>query len=115
MAKFEGFYLAGTLQGFKSTPWSSDPTKFNHRVGIARTYEDDWGNAQTDVTEVDVSLDDVQVIQKQCDILKGQDVIVRVVPSARKGGKTGAWLSVFIPKGEKILPQSKPETARQAG
>lgn len=102
----EGFYLAGRLEGFSMTPWTNNPEKFNYRVGISRSYEDKWGNTTKDVVEVDVSMEAVQVIQKQCEMLKGKDVIVRVVPSARAGGRNGAWLSVYIPKGESIVPQT---------
>lgn len=106
MAKLEGFYLAGTLEGFSMTPWTNNAEKFNYRVGISRSYEDKWGNRTKDVVEVDVSLEAVQVIQKQCDMLKGKEVMVRVVPAAKTGGRNGAWLSVYIPKGESIIPQN---------
>lgn len=114
MAKLQGFYLCGILEGFSSTPWTNDSTKLNHRIGISRVFQDEWGNESRDTIRVDVPMDSVEVIRKQAEMLKHKPVMVRVVPQAKAGGRTGSWLSVFIPQGENIIPQNATDRTQAA-
>jgi len=97
-----GVYLYGRCVGFQSEPWSNPQTGAsgtNFTLGIARDYQDNWGNQQTDVTRVSVSQDDVARVQELANKFKDKPVEVQIVQLARKGGKNGAWLSTFLPKG----------------
>lgn len=97
-----GFQAVGIMHGFVSEPWINDPNKFNHRLILANPFEDRNGFQQTEVMTVDVSYDDVQRVQQLANQLKGKKVILPCRCEARKGGKTGAWLSRFMPKGSAI-------------
>lgn len=114
MAKLQGFFLCGILEGFASTPWTNDASKFNHRLGISRVFEDEWGNESRETVRVDVPLQSVEMMRKQAEMLKGKAVMVRVVPQARQGGKTGVWLSVFVPQGENLVPQNAADRTQAA-
>ena len=40
----EGQFIAGVMLGYQETPWPTDSTKFNRRVGIKTgTYKDSFG------------------------------------------------------------------------
>ena len=97
-----GTYCVGIMNGFVSQPWTNDPNKFNHRILLANPYLDNNGFQQTEVITIDVSADDVQRVQGLCNQLKDKQVIVLTRFDARKGGKNGAWLSRFMPRGANI-------------
>lgn len=97
-----GFQAIGIMNGFQSIPWKNDPSKFNHRLLLANPYLDGNGFNQTEVISVDVSHEDVQRVQRLADELKGKQVILPCRCEAKKGGKNGAWLSKFLPKGSNI-------------
>lgn len=108
-----GFFVAGIFHSVLSEPWSTDNSKFNHRIILNNPYEDQFGNPQTEVIRIDISQEDLPILQAQASRVAGKQVIVPVICAARAGGKTGAWLSVRMPKGSKLIfPQaSKPEAA----
>lgn len=102
-----GFQAVGIMHGFVSEPWANDNTKFNHKVILANPFLDGNGFQQTEVMSIDVAHDDIQRVQQLAESLKGKQVIMPCVCSARKGGKTGAWLSRFMPKGSPIKALSE--------
>jgi len=97
-----GTFCVGIMHGFISQPWSNDPNKFNHRVLLTNPYLDGNGFQQTEVITIDISQDDVQRVQSLCNQLKDKQVIIYTRFDARKGGKNGAWLSRFMPRGSSI-------------
>lgn len=104
-----GTFVVGIFNQVSSEPWSTDNTKFNHRLVLNNPYRDNWGNEQVEVITVDLNPEDLPIVQKQASILVGKQVMIPVVCQARAGGKSGAWLSRRMPKGSKILmaPQIK--------
>lgn len=99
-----GFHAVGIFHEFKSSPWANDPTKFNHRILLANPFQDANGFNQTDVVFIDVSNQDVERIRGLESNFKGKQVIIPCRFEAKKGGKNGAWLSKFLPKGAQIQP-----------
>jgi len=104
-SKQAGLYLFGQVVGVSERPWSSDAFKFNYEVGIGRPYVNEWGEPDTDVTRVVVPADRWQEVKAAAEKFKGQMVSVRVIASARKGGRDGAFLSFFMPKQSDLIPQ----------
>lgn len=102
-----GFQAVGIMHGFKSEPWRNDPTKFNHRILLTNPFLDGNGFQQTEVMSIDIAHDDVTRIQQLANDLKGQKVILPCRCDAKKGGKSGAWLSRFLPKGSLIQALSE--------
>lgn len=98
-----GFQAVGIMHGFQSEPWRNDPTKFNHRILLSNPFLDGNGFQQTEVMSIDVAHDDVQRVQGLANEYKGKQVILSCRCDARKGGKSGAWLSRFLPKGSNIM------------
>jgi hypothetical protein len=98
-----GFQAVGIMHGFQSEPWRNDATKFNHKILLANPYFDGNGFQQTEVISIDVAHDDVQRVQKIANELQGKQVILPCRCDAKKGGKSGAWLSRFLPKGSQIV------------
>lgn len=107
-----GFQAVGMMHGFVSEPWTNDNTKFNHKVILSNPFLDGNGFQQTEVMSIDISHDDVQRVQQLANELKGKQVIIPCNCNARKGGKTGAWLSRFMPKGSSI--QALPDSFKKA-
>ena len=97
-----GFQVVGVMHGFVSEPWTNDHTKFNHKIILSNPFLDSNGFQQTEVMNIDVAHDDVHRVQKLANELKGKQVILPCICNARKGGKHGAWLSRFLPKGSLI-------------
>ena len=97
-----GIYVIGEFNQVVSEPWSTDNTKFNHRLVLNSPYKDQWGNEQVEVITIDINPEDLPVIQRQASTLAGRQVMVPTIFQARKGGRTGAWLSRRMPKGSKI-------------
>jgi len=104
-AKQTGLYLFGRVMGFSERPWHSDPSKLNYELGIGRDYQNEWGDASTDVTRVTVPADRVPEIKALAEKFKGKYVSVRVIVNARKGGRDGAFLSFFLPKTSDLVVQ----------
>jgi hypothetical protein len=102
-----GFQAVGIMHGFQSEPWRNDPTKFNHRILLANPFLDSNGFNQTEVISIDIAHDDVRRVQQLANELKGKQVILPCRCDAKKGGKSGAWLSRFLPKGSMILELSQ--------
>lgn len=96
------------MHTFVSEPWSNDKTKFNHKIILSNPFLDSNGFQQTEVMSIDIAHDDVHRVQQLSSELKGKQVILPCIFNARKGGKNGAWLSRFMPKGSIIqaLPDS---------
>ncbi|MDH2435387.1 hypothetical protein QCD60_23025 [Pokkaliibacter sp. MBI-7] len=103
-----GEYVCGVVQDVISEPWSSDPTKFNHRVLMIRPYSDQYGNPQTDVMQIDIAAEEVQPMRAQLQHFRGQPALLQVVAQARSGGRNGAWLRRFKPKGANFIPFPSP-------
>lgn len=93
-----GSYVVGICKDFRSEPWNTDPTKFNHRLIISRPYSDQYGNEQTDVTIIDINSDDVHAVQNQVASFRDKAIICPVAVAARAGGRNGAWLASRMPK-----------------
>lgn len=108
-----GFFVTGIFHSVLSEAWTNDPSKFNHRIILNNPYQDQFGNPQTEVIRIDISQEDLPILQAQSSRIAGKQVIVPVICMARAGGKTGAWLSVRMPKGEKLSfpAQNKSEAA----
>lgn len=101
----QGKYIAGVLRGYQEKAWPSDPNKMNRRVCVETgKYTDDFGVDHVTTELIDIQYDDVEKIKKQCDQMKGKKVIMPFIPVAKKGGRDGAWLSQFMPKGGDIKP-----------
>jgi hypothetical protein len=98
-----GFQAIGIMHGFQSEPWRNEPTKFNHKILLSNPYLDGNGFQQTEVISIDIAHDDVQRVQKLANELQGKQVILPCRCDAKKGGKSGAWLSRFLPKGSQII------------
>ncbi|WP_027855002.1 hypothetical protein [Marinobacterium litorale] len=109
-----GYFVIGNFHSVQSEPWRNDETKFNHRIILNNPYEDQFGNPQTEVIRVDISQEDLPTLQAQAGRIQGQQVMVPVVCNARKGGSTGAWLSVRMPKGSKLLFPNAQSQERKA-
>ncbi|MES9961692.1 MAG: DNA-binding protein [Sedimenticola sp.] len=110
-----GFYLQGEMKGYIEKPWANDPTKFNRQVGIVtRVYDDQWGQKQENVQSVDIPYELADQVKQIANDLIGKTVVLPVVPSARKGGRDGAWLSVFMPKDGTIREVKKPAPVKAA-
>jgi hypothetical protein len=109
-----GFFVCGVFHSVISEPWASDPSKFNHRLVINNPYLDQYGNQQTEVVRIDINPDDLTVLQAQSPRITGKQVLVPVVCAARSGGRSGAWLSVRMPKGSKLTFPAKSESEDKA-
>lgn len=100
-----GFVLIGEMVGVDSTPWASDSNKFNHNLGVkVGVRKDNYQVEHTDVKTVSINGDDLQRVKEIVEKCRGKTVAIQVVPNAKAGGRTGAWLSVFMPKGAEITP-----------
>ena len=97
-----GTFVCGIFNTVVSEPWSSDPSKFNHRIILNNPYEDQYGNQQTEVIRVDINPEDLQTLQQQAPRIAGKQVIIPVICQARQGGRSGAFLSVRMPKGSRL-------------
>lgn len=105
-----GTLVIGTFKGYSERPWTNDPTKFNRRIGISTgSYTDEFGQQHENTVVIDIQMDDAQRIQSMANDLVGKSVYVPVVFKAKVGGRSGAWESLFMPKGAQIgfVPQSK--------
>jgi hypothetical protein len=98
-----GTYVVGVVKGFSSQPWTKDPTKFNHRLGlVVGGYQDEWGVDHESIQTVDIQAADVERVKKFAADHLGRAVIVPAVYRARPGGRDGAWISCFMPKEAEI-------------
>jgi len=99
-----GTFVIGEFVGFESEPWASDATKFNNRIGVKTgSYPAGFGETKDEIISIDIFDDEtIRWVIAQQDKLKGKDVICNVIHRA-KGGRSGAWLSRFMPRGQ--LPQ----------
>lgn len=106
MSNLQGFFFHGTCVGFAQEPWSRNgKSGINYRLGISRTYNDKYGNPVTETTDLDVASDAVPKISKQVEALRGQPVLVRFVPVAKVGGRSGAFVTYFVPGDSELIPQ----------
>lgn len=98
-----GTYIIGEFVGYIEKPWPTDATKLNRRIRLVTgRYLDDFGQEQLQTQEVDIQLEDVGTIKHLEADLKGKQVVIPAVFRARKGGRDGAFLSCFMPKGATI-------------
>lgn len=103
MNNLKGSFLIGTFVGYSETPWTTDNTKLNRRIGIQTgVFTDQFGQEQTTTESVDIQLSDAERIKNIADDLKGKEVVIPVVYRARKGGRNGAFLSCFMPQGAQL-------------
>jgi hypothetical protein len=99
-----GVYIIGQVKGLKSTPWAKDPNKFNHSLGLVTgIYKDEWDNQHENIIKVDIQEADLARVKNLVDGKAGKQVSVPVVGRARPGGKSGAWLSYFLPQGADLV------------
>lgn len=103
----QGVFVLGKCVGFASEPWARNgKSGVNHRIGISREYQNQWGETETETMSVDVAQDGAEKFSKQASMLKGQPVAIRVVPIAKVGGKKGAFYTLFAPTESDLIPQS---------
>lgn len=112
MTVYQGAYLMGTCVGFAEEAWARNgKSGVNYRVGISRTYQDKYGNPVTETIDADVANDAVAKIRNQVAMLRGQPVMVRFVPIAKVGGRSGAFVTYFIPNDADLIPQQATKPA----
>lgn len=110
-----GIYIIGIIKGFKSTPWAKDPSKYNHQLGLVTgTYTDEWDNVHENVVKIDIQAVDLERVRSQVQGKEGKTISVPVIGRARAGGKTGAWLSYFMPQNAEIIFLTQPAKAASA-
>ena len=85
---------------------------YNHTILLSNQFLDGNGFQQTEVMSIDVGHDDVTRVQQLANDLKGKQVILPCRCDAKKGGKSGAWLSRFLPKGSSI--QALPDVFKKS-
>ena len=93
-----GLNIVGVFKGFKSTPWKSDPSKFNHQIGIATYLNDGFGGQKENITLIDILTQDIEYIQSHQNDFIGKLVSLPVVARA----KNKDWLTFFKPVDTKI-------------
>lgn len=102
--QLEGYYICGVCVGFASTPWKKDPSKFNHQIGIRVSFGSDaFGQPNEETVTVDVSPEDVPVIQSQANEYKDKPVMIPVRVFARSYGDKN-FISTMLSKGSRIQP-----------
>lgn len=114
----QGLFLYGVCKGFLSEPWSKPQTGasgVNYTLGVARVYEDKWGQEQEEIVNVSVNKEDADRINELANKFKGKPVEVQVFQMARTGGKNGAWLSTILPKGGLIALAATSTELKAAG
>lgn len=96
-------YIYGVCKGYACTPWSTDHTKFNHTIGMARMYEDKYGEAKEDAQDLNLYNDQSTIdrISKQAKAAQGKFVRIAVFVSAQPG-RSGPWLKYVVPKDASI-------------
>lgn len=103
----QGNYLCGRLLGVQSTPWKNDPSKFNHRIGVAVDTVNDWGEPVTETKTADVQHNDLQRLQSFATANKGKMVAIPVGINCRELKRDGvinkAWVSMWVPNGAEVL------------
>jgi hypothetical protein len=106
MSNNQGVFVMGICRGVVSEAWERNGRSgINWRLGIAREYQDKWGQSTSDVIQVDVAANAVQKIQQQAAMLKDKPVMIRVVPMGKAGGRNGAFVTLFAPQDSDLLPQ----------
>lgn len=109
-----GIFVQGEFLQLKSEPWKKDPTKFNHRLILVDTFQDQDDCPQTNKYMIDVTPEDLPIIQQQAPRLVGKVVIVPVVASARAYGGREPFISYRMPKDTKIMLAAVSEADRKA-
>lgn len=100
----QGIKVIGTLRGYAEIPWRNDPSKVNRKIGIAIETVDSYGCPDSINIDLDVPYGGWQKYQSQAEMLKGKVVEINIGVTAKKGGKTGAWLSYYIVSDTDIVP-----------
>lgn len=100
----QGLKIVGFLRGYAEVPWRNDATKVNRKIGIAIETLDQYGCVASNNYDLDVPYGDAQKFKAQAEMLKGQLVEVSIGVSAKKGGASGAWLSMYIQPDSDIIP-----------
>lgn len=117
MADRDGLQLVGEFLGFGESQWSSGTKSGVDRFIVIRTgaRTDEYGVTVEDAERVRIFDDALMMFYRENDArLKGKRVAVPVVAKANKGGRTGAWLQLFQPKGTVIRPAPSVEKAQAA-
>ena len=99
-----GFYIVGIFSGTNTRPWKDrqGQERYTHSLVVSRPYEDQFGNPQTEVNQVEFSTEEQQRINAESGKWAGKKVMIPVVVRARPGGRNGAWSSYYMPKDSKI-------------
>ena len=111
MNTIQGVFIIGKCMGFVSEPWQrGGRSGVNNKIGVARTYEDKWGNTMTEIMQIDVPAKAVNKFREQAEMMKGTQVMIRVAPIAKQGGRSGAFLTYFAPEDSNLIPyvEAKP-------
>ena len=110
-----GVYVVGQLKGFTQTPWTNDPNKFNYSIGVSTSsYVNEWGETNETIQRIDIQSDDVSRVMNFTNENKGSIVQIPVVYRARTGGRSGSWLSCFMPKNSELKLLKKHKEAEPA-
>ncbi len=94
-----GSYIVGTLSGTDTNDWTDrdGQVRQNHYLILAATYQDRFGNPQTEVNRVEFAHTRLAEINKSIGEMAGEKVLVPVRVEARKGGRNGAFITYFLP------------------
>lgn len=98
-----GQYIQGEFLLLKSEPWKNDSTRFNHRLIIVNTYQDNDGCTQTEKFQIDVLPDDLPILQAQAPRITGKTVLCPVRVSAKQFGSRDPYVSYLLPPGSKLV------------
>lgn len=87
----------------------------NRKMAVSNSYEDRWGQAQTDVVEIDISgnSEEIEQLCNKADSLKGKFVEVDIICDALMTKRQTAWLRIRIDSNGSIV-ERKQTVARAA-
>jgi len=95
-----GTLIVGSLTGTDSSQWTdrNGNTRHNHMIIVSDTYQDRYGNPQTNVTRIQYAEERLSSIQQFANKNAGERVAVPVRVDARTG-RDGAFITHYIPNG----------------
>lgn len=107
-----GKIVIGKYVGYSKTPWTNDPSKFNHRVCLeVGNRTDEFGVVHPENLVMDIDPSDVCKFDDMSNKVVRVDLAFRM-KEARNGNK---WLSVWIPKGSDVVEIKTPSEVKKAG
>lgn len=94
-----GTFIAGQFISVEAKAWERNgKSGMNHNLIIAEPFIDNNGLQQNNVHVISVKEPDYNVLVSKQAAWKGKRLIVPVRFTARTGGRTGAWNSIFKPE-----------------